>query len=29
MIRRLVKACLIIGAFGNAVPSQAQIRPQT
>ena len=29
MIRRLLIACLFIGALGNAFPSAAQISPQT
>jgi hypothetical protein len=29
VIRRLILACLFIGAFGNTVPSLAQIRPQS
>jgi hypothetical protein len=29
MIRRLIITCLFIGAFGNAVPSLAEVRPQS
>ncbi|HEU0217675.1 MAG TPA: hypothetical protein VFQ90_13530 [Stellaceae bacterium] len=29
MIRRFIITCLFIGAFGNAIPSRAEIHPQS